>query len=132
MKTPAASVVLLLCVLGSWHAAADEKPTSLSDANAAIEANLRTPEGKAYDERLGNEFMQKYMGTMRQCKQAAGNDLGSFWMLLKLDKDGAIKEVLLHPETAMGGCARKTLLKDRFSPPPRPAYWVGIYLKITH
>jgi hypothetical protein len=85
---------------------ADDKPTSLSDARAAVEANLRTPEGKAYDERLSKEFMDKHLPTMRQCKQNAGNDLESFWMLMKLDKDGAVKEVLLYPTTKLGTCAR--------------------------
>ena len=31
---------------------ADDKPTSLADARTAVEANLKTPEGKAYDEKL--------------------------------------------------------------------------------
>src|SRR5262249_58930431 len=111
---------------------ADDKPTSLSDAQAAIESNLRTPEGKAYDEQLGKEFMERHLATMRQCKQSAGNDLESFWILLKLDKDGAVKEVLLHPTTKLGTCARETLLKNTFSPPPKAAYWVSVYMKLTH
>jgi hypothetical protein len=111
---------------------ADDKPTSLLDAQAAIESNLRTSEGKAYDERLGREFMEKHLATMRQCKQSAGNDLESFWILLKLDKDGAVKEVLLHPTTKIGTCAREKLLNSAFSPPPRAAYWVGIYMKLSH
>lgn len=111
---------------------ADEKATSLADARAAVEANLKTPEGKAYDERLGKEFLEKQMSTMRQCKQAAGNDLESFWILMKLDKDGAVKEILLHPTTKVGTCARETLLKGTFPPPPRPAYWVSVYMKLTH
>lgn len=131
MKKSCAAVALFLCLLGSCLAAADDKPTSLSDARAAIDANLKTPEGKAYDEKLGQEFQEKYLGTMKHCKQAAGNDLDSFWMLLKLDKDGAVKEVLLYPTTSMGTCARKSLLKDRFSAPPKPDYWVGVYMKIT-
>ena len=28
-------------------------------------------------------------------------------------------------------CARETLLKNTFSPPPRAAYWVGVYMKLT-
>jgi len=123
-------VVLILCLIG--RVVADDKPTSLLDARAAIEFNLRTSEGKAYDERLGKEFMEKHLATMRQCKQSAGNDLESFWILLKLDKDGAVKEVLLHPTTKMGTCARETLLKSAFSSPPRAAYWVSVYMKLTH
>lgn len=54
------------------------------------------------------------MSTMRQCKQTAGNDHESFWMLLKLGQEGAVKKVLLSPETAIGTCARKVLLKERW------------------
>ena len=123
-------VGMILCLIA--RVGADDKPTSLSDAQAAIESNLRTPEGKAYDEQLGKEFMEKHLATMRQCKQSAGNDLESFWILLKLDKDGAVKEVLLHPTTKLGTCARETLLKNTFSPPPKAAYWVSVYMKLTH
>jgi hypothetical protein len=123
-------VCMILCLI--WRVGADDKPTSLSDARAAVESNLRTSEGKAYDERLGKEFMEKHLATMRQCKQSAGNDLESFWILLKLDKDGAVKEVLLHPATKMETCARETLLKSTFSQPPRAAYWVSVYMKLTH
>src|SRR5258708_3650182 len=109
---------------------ADDKPTSLSDARAAVEANLRTPEGKAYDQQLGKEFPQKYLDTMKQCKQSAGNDLADFWMLIKPDKNGAVKEVLLSPATKIAVCAREALLKGSFS--PRPAYWVIIYMKLAN
>jgi hypothetical protein len=93
-----------------------------SDAQAAVEANLRTPEDKAYDEKLGTEFVQSHLGAIRQCKQNAGDDLRNFWILLKLEKDGTVKEVLLYPATKVGTCAREVLLKDEFTSPPRPAY----------
>lgn len=111
---------------------ADDKPTSLEDARTAVEANLKTPEGKAYDEKLGKEFADKHLSTMKRCKQSAGGDLASFWILMKLDKNGAVEEVLLHPATKMAVCARETLLKSTFSPPPRAAYWVSVYMKLTH
>ena len=126
-----AAVLVLVSLSGVWLIA-DNKPSSLADARAAVEANLRTPEGKAYDQQLGKEFIEKYMGAMKQCKQAAGDDLGSFWILMNLDKDGAVKDVLLNPTTKMGTCARETLLKAKFSPPPRPAYWAGVYMKMAH
>jgi hypothetical protein len=125
-------LALILCMAATPQASADDKPTSLADAQAAVEANLKTPEGRAYDERLGKEFMEKHVTTMKQCKQSAGNDLESFWMLMKLDMGGAVKEVLLHPTTKMGTCARETLLKSAFSPPPRAAYWVSVYMKLAH
>ena len=112
---------VILGVIGS-ALLADEKGTNLAEARAAVEANLKTPEGKAYDERLGKEFLEKQLSKMKQCKQTAGDDLESFWILMKLDTDGAVKEILLHPTTKMGTCARETLLKSTFSPPPQPAY----------
>ena len=84
------AVALLLLAIGAQPLLADDKPTSLSDARAAVEANLRTPEGKAYDEQLGTEFAPKHLGPFRQCKQTAGDDLRNFWILLKLDKDGGV------------------------------------------
>jgi len=95
---------------------AQEKPTGLRHARAAIEANISTAEGKTYDERFGTEFGQKHLGTLRQCKQSDGIDLTSFWMRFKLDKDGSVREMLLYPETKVGFCVlgnhwRKTVLR---------------------
>jgi hypothetical protein len=56
------TLALLWCLVAISRAIADDKPTNLSDAQAAVEANLRTPQGKAYDEQLGTEFPPKYMG----------------------------------------------------------------------
>jgi hypothetical protein len=100
----------------------DDKPTSLSAAQSAVDANLKTPEGKAFDQRMGTEFVQNHLAPLRQCKQSAGDDLTSFWMLLKLDKDGSVKELLLYPSTKLGSCARDSLLKGKFIPPPKPDY----------
>src|SRR6516225_4532278 len=66
-----------LCLMA--QVGADDKPTSLLDAQAAIESNLRTSEGKAYDEQLGREFMEKHLATMRKCKQSAGKPLPGNW-----------------------------------------------------
>jgi hypothetical protein len=124
--------IALMWLFACSLAAAADKATSLADAQAAIEANLHTAEGKAFDERMGNEFVQKHFAPLRQCKPSAGNDLGSFWILLKLDKDGGVEEVLLHPSTKLGVCAREMYLKDKFLTPPRADYWVGVYLNLSH
>lgn len=126
------SLAFLLSLTWAPFAVAEDKATSLSDARAAVEANLRTPEGKKYDEQMGTEFVQKHLAPVRQCKQSSGNDLRSFWILLKLDKDGAAKEILLYPETKLGICAREALLKEKFSSPPRPAYWISVYMNLGH
>lgn len=61
-----------------------------------------------------------------------GNDLADFWMLIELDKGGAVKEVLLSSATKMAACARDALRKGSFSPPPHPAYGVSIYMNLAH
>jgi hypothetical protein len=111
---------------------ADETPTSIDDARTQVEANLRTTDGKAYDAKLGAEFTQKHSDTARLCKKSAVDDTENFWMLLKLGANGKVTEVLLNPTTKLGACARETLLLDSFSPPPRPAYWVGVYMKMPN
>jgi len=124
-------VLALLCY-ATWGAVAEDKPTSLTDAQAAVEANMKTPEGKAYDGQLGNDFLQKHLSEVRDCKGNAAGDFRSFWILFKLAKDGSSKEILLYPETKLGACARQSLLKDRFPSPPRADYWASIYFKISH
>lgn len=123
--------VIVLSVLACRGLAAENKPTSLTDARSAVEANLRTPEGKKYDEQMGTEVVQKHLGPVRVCKASAAGDLRNFWILLKLDKSGIPEELLLYPETKLGTCARSGLLKESFSPPPRPDYWVGIYMQLS-
>lgn len=124
------TIAISLLLLCTPLLSGEDKPTSLSAAQSAVETNLKTPEGKAYDAQLGNEFVQKHLGPLRQCKQAAGGDLTSFWILMKLDKDGAVKEVLLYPATRLGTCARDSLLKDKFPSPPKTDYWVSVYMKL--
>jgi hypothetical protein len=127
---------LLLAVCFSAPAASlcfsQDKPTSLAEARAAVEANLRTSEGKAYDEQIGKEFQQKYLAALRECKESSGGDLTSFWILMKLDEAGAVKEVLLSPTTKLGSCAREALRKGTFSAPSKPGHWVSIYLQLSH
>lgn len=132
MWTKSFAVANLLLFCFSVSVGAQEKPTSLSDARNAIEANLKTAEGKAYDAALGKEFQQKYLDTLRECKKVANGDLSSFRILIRLDKDGSMKEILLRPAKKVGSCARDALLKGKFGAPSRPEYWVGIYLQLSH
>lgn len=125
----------LLCatiVLAATPSFAANKATNLSEAQSAVEANLKTSGGKAFDERVGKEFVEKHMTPLRQCKAPSGNDMTNFWLLLKLDKDGGVEEVLQHPQTKLATCARPDYLKDKFIPPPHPDYWVAIYLKLSN
>src|SRR5215472_2522756 len=126
-----AFTVATLFMVAAVMDSAQDQPTSLRDARSAVEANMSTAAGRTYDEQFGSEFAQKHLGPLRQCKQTGGSDLTSFWMLFRLDKDGSVREMLLYPETKLGSCARKSLVKDRFATvPPRTDYWVSVYMKL--
>lgn len=124
-------VMLVVGLIACQRILANDNPTSLADARAAVEANLKTPAGKAYDQQFGKEFMQKQLPALKRCKESAGKDLASFWILIKLDAGGAVKEVLLRPTTKLGTCARDILLNSAFSPPPKPSYWVSVFMKLN-
>lgn len=129
MKRIYCMALLLGMTVAMWG---EDKPTTLANARAAIEANMQTPQGKAYDEKFGAEVMDRYIGGMRQCQRSAGGNSESFWLLVKLQPDGSAREVLLAPATKVGNCDREILLKGKFSPPPHGDYWQGMYLKMSH
>jgi hypothetical protein len=73
--------VAILCAMAlNLAAGSDQKPSTISDARAAIEKNMSTPLGKAYDKQLGQDLMQHYADSMRHCKQTAGEAEESFWI----------------------------------------------------
>jgi len=113
--------------IGAPPEPAANKPTSIDEARVAIEGNLRTPEGKAYNQQVQAEFDQKHSTTILLCREKGVDETGAFWMLLRLAGNGRVKEVLLYPATKLGTCVREVLLQgDSFSRPPRPNYWVGV------
>jgi hypothetical protein len=69
---------------------------------------------------IGPETIQRFANIPK-----ADNGEGcSFDMLVRVEKDGAVTEVLLYPPTKVGQCLHETMLKDTFSPLPTPAHWV--------
>jgi hypothetical protein len=124
---------LLLCtvllLLASLSPAADKK--QLSEALAAVEANLKTSAGKQYDASLGSEFSAKYMSNLKQCKQSipAGSSTDPFDMFLKLDGRGKVQDALVYPETPLALCARTALLAGQFSAPPHGDYWINVHME---
>src|SRR5262249_35150656 len=123
-------VILATAALLAVVLHAEDKPTPIATAAAAVEANMKTRVGQAYDEQIGKDFSKKYPSIMKACAEKAGGDTRSFDMLIRVEKDGAIKEVLLHPATKISQCLRESLLKDSFTPPPKPAYWVNIHMEL--
>ena len=124
-----AALLLVLLAAASRSFAADKK--QLSDALAAVDANLKTPAGKQYDERIGNEFAERYLPSIRQCKQSlpAGGSVEPFDMFLKLNAEGKVLDGLIYPETQFAVCTRTALHKAKFSAPPHGDYWINIHMQ---
>ena len=110
---------------------ADKK--QLEAALAAVEANLKTPAGKQYDQQLGKEFMG-YLPALKACKQGlpAGTKTDSFEMFMKIKRGGQVAEVLVYPESQFAGCTRTSLLSGKFSTPQHDDYWVNVHIEMKH
>jgi len=127
-----AALLTVSFTLASMCFAADKK--ALAAALAAVEANLKTSAGKQYDELIGKELTEKYLSSVRQCKQAVppGTSIDPFDMFLKLHADGKVQEVLVYPETQFAGCTRTALLAGKFTNPPHDDYWINIHMQFKH
>lgn len=127
----AIKISALLCVgllSATVGLAADRK--QLSDAVAAVDANLKTDAGKQYDAKIGEEFPAKYVDAVRKCKQSNPKHGDPFDLFLKLSSDGEVQQALAYPETAFAVCVRTALESGRFSAPPRGDYWINIHLQL--
>src|SRR5690349_4472951 len=78
--------------------AVDQK--ALKDVLAKVDANLKTPEGKKYDEHMAKDF-ERYIPAVRECKKTENGSPADFDLLLRLNAAGKIGEVLVYPETPM-------------------------------
>jgi hypothetical protein len=62
-RTPTLTILAFtigtLFMVAAVIVSAQDKPTGLRDARAAIEANMSTAAGKTYDEQFGTEFHQE-------------------------------------------------------------------------
>jgi hypothetical protein len=125
-------VAMSLALLLTTHetVSADDKPTPITGAAAAVEANMKTPEGKKYDDQIGTELGNRYSPVMKACKEKAEGDFRSFDVLVSVNSGGTVKEVLLYPPTKISQCLREAVLKDKFPPPPKPSHWVNIHMDI--
>ncbi len=124
------ALLAVLLSLASTSLAADKK--QLAAALAAVDANLKTAAGKQYDELLGKEFPEKYLSSVRECKQSlpGGTSIDPFDMFLRLDADGKVQEVLVYPETPFANCVRAALMAGGFSHPPHGDYWINIHMQL--
>ncbi len=126
-----AGLAALICLAPNSFSA-DKK--QLQSALAAVEANLKTSAGKHYEELLGKEFPDKYLPSLKPCKQSvpAGTRIDTPDMFMKLNGNGQVVEVLVYPETQFSNGARNALLTGKFSSPPHDEYWVNVHMEMKH
>lgn len=121
----------LVC-MSSMAASADKK--ELKAALAAVEANLKTPAGKQYEDQIGKVFFEKYLPNVKPCKQfvSGGSAIDPFDVLLRLKANGEVAEGLVYPETKYSSCTRDAFLAVRFSNPPHDEYWINVHMEFKH
>lgn len=102
-------------------------PTRIDEAFDAANANLETPQGKAYDDKIGGllgrpEFRQ----LVRSCVDQVRGQAPTFSVLLQLDASGKPIESEIWPILPVSQCARDSMLSIGFPAPPKPAFWIQI------
>lgn len=107
-----------------------ERKSALNRISSAVEASLKTPQGKAYDMTIGKEFGQGFASVMGDCVKRAGDDLQDFTLYLQIGANGKVGAVVPIPATIVNACLAPKLYATTFSVPPEPAYWVRITMTI--
>src|SRR5437016_6705400 len=110
---------------------ADERATSLAEARTAVEADLKTREGKTRKagKRVHGETSRhdeaveaargKRSGKLLDTHETRQRRRGEGSSVASCDQDGRVRQ---------GGATQEST----FSPPPRTAYRVSGYMKLTH
>jgi hypothetical protein len=107
----------------TFAAAATTPEQHFSEALAEAEANLATPEGRAYDRSLAVYLRQENAVVLNGCfKTTAKPDLTSFEVVFRVAKDGRVLDAVVWPETNVGTCLRDGLTAKTFPLPPKDAY----------
>lgn len=109
----------------NWAVAHAAQLEPIKDVYHQVAANLETPEGEAYAGLVAREFVAAFALSVRQCAVLEPPQTGHVDIALKMGQSGAIEQVIVYPETAIGDCLRPKVQKAAFSSPPKPEYWVS-------
>jgi Domain of unknown function (DUF4034) len=110
----------------------------LVNYNKLVKANLETEEGKQYDVVAASEIPQKLGWFVEQCSSVAGDEHGSFDLLMMVHGDGVVGVTFVEPyDTKVGLCVEQKLMRETMmrnspvylSPPPKPNYWVKVSMQ---
>ncbi len=114
------SLVLVICAAGLANGQSKE----FKEAMAVAKANAQTPEGKAYRDKIEKEFQQEFLPTVQRCQRLLKKEWEGVGILIRLANDGSAEEVLTDSKTKVASCFRQDVLSYKFTPPPKPSYWV--------
>ncbi len=102
-------------------------PTKYDRAMAAVQANMATLEGKAYDEAFGKALNSTLPQLVDSCQSNYyGAHPPSFSILLKLDAAGAPRDSTIWPDFPLSRCIRDGLIVEKYPKPPSAGYWAQI------
>jgi len=128
------TLAIALSLLAPLASAAEPAAGPDADFAAALgeaEANVKTPEGKRYDETFGSSFAQKERPVLVKCTKGLGeSDLAGFDLVARVSDTGKLETVLVHPPTKVAECLRKGMATHGYPGPPRAHYWVHVQMTI--
>jgi hypothetical protein len=126
MKTLRIIALVLFTAAANAQTSGKSAPKSdgIASARAAVEANLKTAEGKKYDDEFHLKDLTAYQPQLMAC--AKTNTPQFFVLYIRLTRDGTVAEILSDPPAKIALCLRQALLSGKFSRPPKPSYWVEV------
>ena len=107
-------------------------PTKYDRAMAAVQANMATPEGVAYDEAFGIALDWSLPPLIDSCQSDYYGRLPpSFSILLKLDAAGAPRDSAIWPVFPLSQCIRDGLVLEKYPKPPAAGYWAHVESQVV-
>ncbi len=119
--------------IAAWlHAVEGTPEERFSKARTRAKANLEEPVGQEYDRLLHAHFERHNASVLQQCFQTTKDpEVKPFEMVFRLSKRGEALDVLVWPETNIGGCFRNGLKEQSFPIPPEEEYWAYMEMRFA-
>ena len=129
-RTPTHARVLALSAAVLALFTAPLSADRFDDALKTAQANIATPEGRAYADTLAALFDQKKLrDALVGCADSVSpEDAPPFTVLMQMSGDGQASQILLRPPAPVAVCLRWVLRETTFPRPPSAGYWVSVDL----
>jgi len=122
---PSSCAALAILLAAPGHPASRQE--DLAAAEAAAKAAAGTPEGRKFEETMGQAFGKEHSVTIQRCaRETKGRDLKDFALFLKVDGAGVVERALVEPETALSACVESRMKGWQAPAPPHPGHWVRV------